>query len=54
MLFTSKQLGNDTPESLVETALFYLMPYFDKRGRENQRNMIKEDIVFGKNAKALY
>ena len=44
-LFTAKQLGNDTPESLVQTAWFYLMLYFGRRGRENQRNMAKEDIV---------
>ena len=52
-LFAAKQLGNDTPESLVQTAWFYLMLYFGKRGRENQRNMVKEDIVFGKTANGL-
>ena len=52
-LFTAKQLGNDTPESLLQTAWFYLMLYFGKRGRENQRNMVKEDIVFGKTANGL-
>ena len=52
-LFTAKQLGNDTPESLVQTAWFYVMLYFGKRGRENQRNMVKEDIVFGKTANGL-
>ncbi len=52
-LFAAKQLGNDTPESLLQTAWFYLMLYFGKRGRENQRNMVKEDIVFGKNVNGL-
>lgn len=52
-LFTAKQLGNDIPESLVQTACFYLMLYFGRRGRENQRNMVKEDIVFGKTANGL-
>ena len=52
-LFTAKQLGNGTPESLLQTAWFYLMLYFGKRGRENQRNMVKEDIVFGKTANGL-
>ena len=46
-LFTAKQLGVDTPESLVQTAWFHLMLYFGNRGRENQRNMVKEDIAFG-------
>ena len=45
-LFTGKQLRNDT-------AWFYLMLYFGRRGRENQRNMVKEDIVFGKTANGL-
>ena len=52
-LFTAKQLGNDTPESLVHTAWFYLMLYFGKRGRENQRNMEKEDIVLYPDRKVL-
>ena len=52
-LFTAKQLGNRTPESLVQTAWFYLMLYFGKRGRENQRNMVKEDIAFRKTANGL-
>lgn len=52
-LFTAKQLGNDNPESLLQTAWFYLMLYFGRRGRENQRNMVKEDIVFGKGANGL-
>ena len=34
-LFSAKQLGNDTPESLLLTAWFYLMLYFGRRGREN-------------------
>ena len=38
-LFTAKQLGNDTPESLLQTAWFYLMLYFGRRGWEDQRNM---------------
>ena len=52
-LFTARQLGNDTPESLVQTAWFYLMIYFGKRGRKNQRKVVKEDIVFGKTANGL-
>jgi len=52
-LFTAKQLGNDTPEYLVQTAWFYLMLYFGKRGRENQTNMVKEDIVYGKTGNGL-
>jgi len=52
-LFTAKQLGNDTPESLVQTAWFYLMLYFGRRGRENQRNMEKEDIVLYPERKLL-
>ncbi|XP_068723737.1 uncharacterized protein [Montipora capricornis] len=48
-----KQLGNDTPQSLLHTAWFYLMLYFGRRGRENQRNMVKEDIVFGKTVNGL-
>ena len=46
-------LENDTPECLLQTAWFYLMLYFGKRGRENQRNMVKEDIVFGKTVNDL-
>lgn len=46
-LFAARQLGNDTPESLVQTAWFYLMLYFGKRARENQPNLVKNDIVFG-------
>ena len=52
-LFSAKHLGNDTPESLLQTAWFYLMLYFGRRDRENQRNMVKEDIVFGKTANGL-
>ena len=52
-LFTAKQLGNDTPESLLQTAWFHLMLFFGRRGRENQRNMVKEDIVFGKTSNSL-
>ncbi len=44
-LFAARQLGNDTPESVLQSAWFYLMLYFGRRGRENQRNMVKEDIV---------
>ena len=40
-MFTAKQLGNDTPGSFLQTAWFYLMLYFGRRGRENQRNMVK-------------
>ena len=36
-----------------QTAWFYLMLYFGRRGRENQRNMVKEEIVFGKTANGL-
>lgn len=49
----ARQLGNDNSESLVQTAWFYLMLYFGRRGRENQRNMVKEEIVFRKTANGL-
>ena len=52
-LFAGKQLGTDTPENLLQTAWFYVMLYFGKRGRENQRNMVKEDLVFGKSDDGL-
>ena len=29
------------------------MLYFGRRGRENQRNMVKEDIFFGKTANGM-
>ena len=35
-LFTAKQLGNDNSKSLVQTAWFYLMLYFGRRGRETR------------------
>ena len=43
-LYAANQLGLDTPESLVNTAWFYTVLYFGKRGRENQRAMKPGDL----------
>lgn len=48
-----KHFGNDTPESLVQTAWFYLLLSFGRQGWEEHRNMEKEDIVFWKTANNL-
>ena len=38
-IYAANQLGLDTLESLVNTACFYTVLYFCKRGHENQRAM---------------
>ena len=43
-LYAANQLGLDAPESLVNTAWFYTVLYFGKRGRENQRAMKPGDL----------
>lgn len=42
--YSANQLGLDTLESLVNTAWFYTVLYFGKRGRENQRAMKPGDL----------
>ena len=44
ILYEKKQLGLETPESLLQTAWFNIMLHFGKRGRENMREMTAEDI----------
>ena len=43
-LYEAGQLGLETPESLVNTTWFYVILYFGKRGRENQRAMKPSDL----------
>ena len=43
-LYAANQLSVNTPESLVNTAWFYAILYFGKRGRENQRAMKPGDF----------
>ena len=43
-LYAANQLGVNTPGSLVNTAWFYTILYFGKRGRENQRAMKPSDL----------
>ena len=43
-LYAANQLGVNTPESLVNTAWFYTILFFGKRGRENQRAMKPGDF----------
>ena len=43
-LYAANQLGVNTPESLVNTAWFYTILYFGRRGRENQRAMKPGDL----------
>jgi len=43
-LYRAIQLGVNTPESLVNTAWFYTILYFGRRGRENQRTMKPGDL----------
>ena len=38
-LYSNNQLGLENPGSLVNTAWFYIVLYFGKRGRENQSEM---------------
>ena len=45
-LYSTNQLGTETPQSLVQTAWFNVLLYFGRRGRENQRSMVADDIVF--------
>ena len=44
-LYAANQLGVNTPESLVNTAWFYTILYFGRRGRENQRAMKPADLL---------
>ena len=44
ILYEKKQLGLETPESLLQTAWFNIMLHFGKRRRENMRKMTAEDI----------
>ena len=44
IFYQKKQLGLETPESLIETAWFNIMLHFGKHGRENMREMTAEDI----------
>ena len=39
LLYEKKQLGLETPESLLQTAWFNIMLHFGKRGWENMREM---------------
>lgn len=50
ILYEANQLGTETPQSLVQTAWFYVLLYFGKRGRENQRSMVADDIVLNKSS----
>ena len=43
-LYAANQLGLNPPESLVNTAWFYIILYVGKRGRENQRAMKAADL----------
>ena len=43
-LYSNDKLGLENPESLVNTAWFYIVLYFGKRGRENQREMKASDL----------
>ena len=51
-LYEEKQLGDETPEALLQTAWFNTI-YFGKRGRENQRAMRPEGFEFSKTAYGL-
>lgn len=42
--YSNDKLGLENPESLVNTAWFYIVLYFGKRGRENQRQMKASDL----------
>ena len=44
VLHTANQLGLNTLESLVNSAWFYTILYFGKRGRENQRAIKPVDL----------
>lgn len=53
ILYDKKQLGLETPESLLQTAWFNIMLHFGKRGRENQREMTADDIQIHKSSCGL-
>ena len=53
VLYEKKQLGLETPESLLQTAWFNIMLHFGKRGRENMREMTAEDIQIHKSSSGL-
>ena len=53
ILYDKKQLGLETPESLLQTAWFNIMLHFGKRGRENQREMTADDIQIHKSSSGL-
>ena len=53
IFYEKKQLGLETPESLMQTAWFNIMLHFGKRGRENMREMTAEDIQFHKSSSGL-
>ena len=53
ILYEKKQLGLETPESLLQTAWFNIMLHFGKRGRENMREMTAEDIQIHKSSSGL-
>ena len=43
-LYSNNQLGLENPGSVVNTAWFYTVLYFGKRGRDNQRKMKASDL----------
>ena len=53
LLYEKKQLGLETPESLLQTAWFNIMLHFGKRGRENMREMTADDIQIHKSSCGL-
>ena len=53
IFYEKKQLGLETPESLMQTAWFNIMLHFGKRGQENMREMTAEDIQIHKSSSGL-
>ena len=53
IFYQKKQLGLETPESLIETAWFNIMLHSGKHGRENMRKMSAEDIQIHKSSSGL-
>jgi len=53
ILCEKKQLGLETPESLLQTAWFNITLHFGKRERENIREMTAEDIQIHKSSSGL-
>ena len=51
ILYQKGQLGNNTPESLVQAVWFYTMFYFGRRGRENRREMTVDYLILLQNIK---